>query len=85
MFYINYVKDGNHFQLTSNIAYNIPEYDPDKNYYQMYWTAFIENQVLLDQLKQRSEERNSYLKGLMSFNQSWYSQSDLEEKREKRK
>lgn len=70
MFYTNCIKDGTEIQLTSDLVYNVPDYDPDKNYYQLYWAAFIENQLLLDQLKQRSEERNSYLKGLMSLNQS---------------
>jgi hypothetical protein len=59
---------------------DIPQYDSKRDYYSLYWTAFIENQVLLEKLKQKSEERNNYLRNLISFNESGCSLSNTEEK-----
>lgn len=67
------------------IVKEVPAYDPQKDYYQLYWIAFIENQVLLEQLKKKSEERNNYLRDIMKVNTSQCSQSIPEEKREHRK
>ena len=67
------------------IVKEVPAYDSQKDYYQLYWTAFIENQVLLEQLKKKSEERNNYLRNIMRVNTSQCSQSIQEEKRDSRK
>lgn len=67
------------------IVKDLPDYDPQKDYYQLYWAAFVENQVLLEQLKQKSEERNNYLKSLVRFNESGCSLSNTEERKERRK
>lgn len=63
----------------------VPEYNPGLDYYQLYWTAFIENQVLLEQLKKQSEERNNHIRNLIRLNASQCSQSQTEEKQGHRK
>lgn len=63
----------------------MPEFDPKTDYYQLYWTAFIENQVLLEQLKKKSEERNNHFRNLIKMNISQCSMSNTEERKESRK
>lgn len=63
----------------------VPDYNPEQNYYQLYWTTFIENQVLLEKLKKQSEERNNYFRNLIRLNTSQCSQSNTEERKEHRK
>ncbi len=64
---------------------DVPEFEPDTDYYKQYWMAFMENQSLLEELKKISEERNSHYRNLIQMNASQYSRSDTEEKKEHRK
>jgi len=63
----------------------VPEFEPGVNYYQLYWKAFVENNLLLDDLRNQSEERNSHFQNLIKMNNSQYSQSKGEERKENRK
>jgi hypothetical protein len=60
----------------------MPEFDAKRDYYQLYWTAFIENQVLLEQLKKKSEERNEHIRDIIRMSASQCSQSATEEKQQ---
>lgn len=63
----------------------MPQFDPERDYYQMYWKAFIENQLLLDDLKKHSEERNDHYRSMIRLSASQCSGSETEERKEHRK
>ena len=67
------------------IVKDVPEYDIQKDYYKLYWIAFLENQMLLNQLKAKSEERNEILKNMMKVQASVNSQSNAGDKPNNRK
>lgn len=64
---------------------DVPEFEPNRDYYKLYWMAFMENQSLLEELKKQSEERNNHYLNLVKMNASQCSQSQNEEKKEQRK
>lgn len=64
---------------------DVPDYDSAKDYYKLYWIAFLENQILLEELKKKSEERNDHLKSMMKMQASIPSQSNDEERQNQRK
>jgi hypothetical protein len=68
-----------------NIVKDVPEFDSGRDYYQMYWKAFIENQVLLEDLKKQSEERNDHYRSMIRLSASQCSLSETEERKEHRK
>lgn len=66
----------------------MPKFDPLNDYYQLYWRAFIQNQLLLQQLKYKSEQREKQLLQITEMSSKLPQKSSeviLGEEKEKRK
>jgi len=67
------------------IVRNVPDYDMRIDYFQLYWTTFGKNQILLEELKKKSEERNEQLRNMIKMQASGDSVSNAEAKSSHRK
>lgn len=54
---------------------SIPPFDPNTNYYKLYWQTFLQNNGLNEQYMRLSEDRNDLLEQIIKFKE-FYDQND---------
>lgn len=71
--------------LIPSLVSEVPDYSQSQNYYKLYWVTFIENQILLEQLRKELDERNDKLRNMLKMQESEGSQIGSEERNAHRK
>ena len=51
----------------SGFNLQLPKYNPEVNYFDMYWQMYIKNESLMSRIFNESNERDKHLKNIMQI------------------